>query len=133
MISLFLSPLTEPSQFSLSHRWFLLLPLPPLSLSPVISLPSLNFSASLRLGLLVALSSPKPKLFTIAAIGASVGSAVAVCLRLEPPKPLPVALFRRSPNPSPLLAAPQAVAAVCRTLSHRRSSSRYLALRIDLH
>ncbi|KAK9140502.1 hypothetical protein Scep_010183 [Stephania cephalantha] len=61
MISLFLSPLsplTEPFQFLLSHRCFLLLPLPPLSLSPVISLPSLNFSA-------------------VAAIGVAGGSAVA--------------------------------------------------------
>ncbi|KAK9094322.1 hypothetical protein Scep_025791 [Stephania cephalantha] len=60
------------------------------SLSTVISLPSLNFRSSLRLGL--ALPSPRPKLFAVAAIGASVGSAVTVCRRLEPPKPLPVAL-----------------------------------------
>ncbi|KAK9159697.1 hypothetical protein Syun_006038 [Stephania yunnanensis] len=62
------------------------------ALSTVISLPSLNFRSSLRLGLLAALPSPRPKLFAVAAIGASVGSVVAICRRLEPPKRLPVAL-----------------------------------------
>ncbi|KAK9134799.1 hypothetical protein Syun_014129 [Stephania yunnanensis] len=60
MISFFLSPLspvTEPSHFSLSHRCFLLLILPPLSLFPAISCPSLNFLA-------------------VAAIGAGGGSAI---------------------------------------------------------
>ncbi|KAK9098819.1 hypothetical protein Syun_025864 [Stephania yunnanensis] len=60
-----LSQLTEASQFALSHRWFLLLPFSLLSLSTVISLPSLNFLPSLRLGLLAALPSPRPKLFAI--------------------------------------------------------------------
>ncbi|KAK9148680.1 hypothetical protein Scep_007437 [Stephania cephalantha] len=62
-----------------------------LSLS-VISLPSLNFRPSCDWAGLAALPSPRPKLFAVAAIGVSVGSAVAVCRKLEPPKPLPVAL-----------------------------------------
>ncbi|KAK9134690.1 hypothetical protein Syun_014020 [Stephania yunnanensis] len=65
--------------------------------------------------LVVALLSSKPKLFVVATIGAFVSSAVAVCRRLEPSKPLPVALDRRFPKPWPLFAAPQVVAAICRT------------------
>ncbi|KAK9093193.1 hypothetical protein Syun_028104 [Stephania yunnanensis] len=63
-----------------------------------------------------------PKLFAFAAIGAFVGFVVAVSRRLEPPKPLPVSLFRRFPKQSLLFTAPQAIAAVCRALSHRRSN-----------
>ncbi|KAK9082110.1 hypothetical protein Syun_031698 [Stephania yunnanensis] len=63
------------------------------ALSTVISLPSLKFRSSLRSGLLAALPSPRPKLFAVAAIGASVSSAVAVYQRLECPKPLPITFY----------------------------------------
>ncbi|KAK9114319.1 hypothetical protein Syun_021116 [Stephania yunnanensis] len=65
---------------------------------------------------------------SISWIATSGGFAVTICRRLEPPKPLPIALFRRFPKPSPLFVAPQAVAVVCRTLSRRRCSPYFVAI-----